>query len=321
MIDEMLEHHRRRMDGMIDIMDALVVGRIDGERMGSGPVLARRHDLALRPRGRQASLVGYDRQICRFVKSDRNSRAGRGQRVAQPAPEIPPRRVDRVSPGGVQRSIDANKLFVLDSVARHAAPLGAQQVRILLYDGRTRPLARRFSRGSMPERGRADKSGLSTAIRAARVILSISESSSDRAMAFRFVHTADVHLDSPPVTLSLRDPELAELIGGATRRAFVGVIDLCLAEQVDALLIAGDLYDGEQTSMNTARFLADQLRRLDKAGVKTFVIRGNHDAESRITRELTLPESVKVFAGRAEAVSLGRGGLEVAVHGVSFEWS
>jgi hypothetical protein len=57
-----------------------------------------------------------------------------------------------------------------------------------------------------------------------------------------------------------------ELIGGATRRAFVAVIDLCLAEQVDALPIAGDLYDGEQTSMKTARFLADQLRRLDEAG-------------------------------------------------------
>jgi DNA repair protein SbcD/Mre11 len=137
-------------------------------------------------------------------------------------------------------------------------------------------------------------------------------------MAFRFVHTADVHLDSPLATLALRDPELAELIGGATRKAFVAVIDLCLSEQVDALMIAGDLYDGEQTSMKTARFLADQLRRLDEAGVKTFVIRGNHDAESRITRQLTLPESVKVFAGRAEAVSLGSRGLDVAVHGVSF---
>jgi DNA repair protein SbcD/Mre11 len=137
-------------------------------------------------------------------------------------------------------------------------------------------------------------------------------------MAFRFVHTADVHLDSPLATLALRDPELAELIGGATRKAFVAVIDLCLSEQVDALMIAGDVYDGEQTSMKTARFLADQLRRLDEAGVKTFVIRGNHDAESRITRELTLPESVKVFGGRAEAVSLGSGGLEATVHGVSF---
>jgi DNA repair exonuclease SbcCD nuclease subunit len=137
-------------------------------------------------------------------------------------------------------------------------------------------------------------------------------------MGLRFVHTADVHLDSPLATLALRDPTLAELIGGATRKAFVAVIDLCLAEQVDALIIAGDLYDGEQTSMKTARFLADQLRRLDEAGVKTFIIRGNHDAESRITRELTLPESVKVFAGRAEAVPLGRDGLEATVHGVSF---
>jgi DNA repair protein SbcD/Mre11 len=170
----------------------------------------------------------------------------------------------------------------------------------------------------MPERAGSDKGALSTGIGAARVTLLISKSSPDKAMAFRFVHTADVHLDSPLATLALRDPELADLIGGATRKAFITVIDLCLSEQVDALLIAGDLYDGEQTSMKTARFLADQLRRLHEAGVATFVIRGNHDAESRITRELTLPESVKVFAGRAEVVSLGHGGLEIALHGVSF---
>jgi DNA repair protein SbcD/Mre11 len=137
-------------------------------------------------------------------------------------------------------------------------------------------------------------------------------------MPFRFLHTADVHLDSPLSTLALRDPTLAGLIGGATRKAFVAVIDLCLSEKVDALLIAGDLYDGEQTSMKTARFLADQLLRLHAAGIRTFIIRGNHDAESRITRELTLPESVKVFTGRAEAVALRCGALEAAVHGVSF---
>ena len=51
----------------------------------------------------------------------------------------------------------------------------------------------------------------------------------------------------------------------------------------------------------------------------TFVIRGNHDAESRITNELTLPELAKVFKGRAEAVSLSRGALDVAVHGISFK--
>jgi DNA repair exonuclease SbcCD nuclease subunit len=137
-------------------------------------------------------------------------------------------------------------------------------------------------------------------------------------MAFRFVHAADIHLDSPLRSLALRDPELAELIGGATRRAFVAIIDLCLEEQVDALLIAGDLYDGDQTSMKTARFLSEQLRRLDQAGVKSFIIRGNHDAMSKITKELSFPDSVKIFGGRAEAVTLTKGGLDIAIHGLSF---
>ncbi len=87
-------------------------------------------------------------------------------------------------------------------------------------------------------------------------------------MPYRFVHAADIHLDSPLRSLVLRDPELAELIGNATRRAFVSIIDLCLTEQVDALLLAGDLYDGDQTSMKTARFLAQQLRRLHAAGIQ-----------------------------------------------------
>jgi DNA repair protein SbcD/Mre11 len=110
------------------------------------------------------------------------------------------------------------------------------------------------------------------------------------------------------------------LVGNATRRALVTIVDLCLDEQVDALLLAGDLYDGDQTSMKTARFLATQLRRLDEAGIRTFVIRGNHDALSRITRELVLPETVKVFGGRAEAITIERdsGSVPIVVHGLSF---
>lgn len=137
---------------------------------------------------------------------------------------------------------------------------------------------------------------------------------------FRFIHAADIHLDSPLRSLALRDPGLAALIGNATRRAFVGIVDIALKERVDAVLIAGDLYDGDQTSMKTARFLVEQLRRLDAAGIPTFIIRGNHDAVSRITRELVLPPSVKVFGGRAEAVAVerGPGRFPVVVHGLSF---
>lgn len=137
---------------------------------------------------------------------------------------------------------------------------------------------------------------------------------------YRFLHAADIHLDSPLRSLALRNPDLADLIGNATRRAFVRIIDICLEERVDALLLAGDLYDGDQTSMKTARFLAEQIRQLHEAGIRVFVIRGNHDAMSRITKELIFPDSVKLFGGRAEAVAIDRevGQFPVAIHGLSF---
>ena len=139
-------------------------------------------------------------------------------------------------------------------------------------------------------------------------------------MPFRFVHTADLHLDSPLRSLALRNADLAEIVRSASRRAFAKIVDLCIAEQVDALLIAGDLYDGSQTSMNTALFLGRELRRLDEAGIQTFIIRGNHDAQSQVTNELTLPPSAHVFKGKAKAVLAKTlaSGRDVYVHGVSF---
>ena len=137
-------------------------------------------------------------------------------------------------------------------------------------------------------------------------------------MPFRFVHTADLHLDSPLRSLALRNPELADLVGDASRQALIAIVDLCLEEQVDALVIAGDLYDGEQTSMKTARFLATQLERLHRARIHVYKIRGNHDAMSKIARDLVMPETVKIFGGHAEAIEIMKGGLPVAIHGLSF---
>jgi DNA repair exonuclease SbcCD nuclease subunit len=137
-------------------------------------------------------------------------------------------------------------------------------------------------------------------------------------MPFRFVHTADIHLDSPLRSLALRNGDLAALVGDATRQALVAIVDLCLDEHVDALVIAGDLYDGDQTSMKTARFLASQMQRLDAAGIAVFTIRGNHDALSKITHELVLPPGVKIFSGRPETIEFSKGGMAIAVHGLSF---
>ncbi len=72
--------------------------------------------------------------------------------------------------------------------------------------------------------------------------------------------------------------------------------------------------------MKTARFLAGELSRLAKAGIRTFIIRGNHDAMSRVTRELVLPDAVKLFGGTPDTVLIERasGDRPVAVHGLSF---
>ena len=133
---------------------------------------------------------------------------------------------------------------------------------------------------------------------------------------FKFIHTADIHLDSPLKSLALRDPQIAEIIGCATRRTLERIIDLCLEEHVHALIIAGDLYDGDQRSTKTAAFLCRQMRRLEEANVRVFMIRGNHDSESSITRVLELPPNVHVFSGHGRVEELRD--LGVAIHGVSY---
>ena len=137
-------------------------------------------------------------------------------------------------------------------------------------------------------------------------------------MTFRFVHTADLHLDSPLISLALRDPELAAEVGVASRTALTRIVDLCLAEAVDALLIAGDLWDGSQTSAKTPRFLKQELTRLSDAGIRSFILRGNHDAASKISRELEPPPLCHVFGTKPGTEQFEVGGHSIAVHGVSF---
>ena len=135
-------------------------------------------------------------------------------------------------------------------------------------------------------------------------------------MTFRFIHTADVHLDSPLLSLALKEPDAAELVANATRQTFVKTVDLCLDERVDAFLIAGDLYDGELRSMKTAAFFTNEMRRLTSARIKVFIVRGNHDAESVMTKHLDLPDGVHVFSKAGETVSFES--EDVFLHGMSF---
>ena len=131
----------------------------------------------------------------------------------------------------------------------------------------------------------------------------------------RLLHTADIHLDSPLRSLALRDEALAQRVRAATRMAFTRIVDIALHEQVAALLIAGDLFDGAERSARTAAYLAAQLDRLRAAGIRVCYIKGNHDAENPITGEVDLPGNVHVFDGRGGKLELAPG---LWIHGVSF---
>lgn len=133
----------------------------------------------------------------------------------------------------------------------------------------------------------------------------------------RFLHAADIHLDSPLLGLAGRAGARADELVGATRRALVRLVDAALAEPVAFLIIAGDLYDGDWRDFMTGLFFAGQMARLERANIPVIILRGNHDAESLMTRQLSLPGNVRVFSARkAETIRLDD--LRVALHGRSF---
>lgn len=109
---------------------------------------------------------------------------------------------------------------------------------------------------------------------------------------FRFLHTADIHLDSPLKGLRRYQGAPVELVEHATRRALEKMVQLAIDQQVDFVVIAGDLYDGTWPDHNTGLFFSRQMSRLRQASIPVFLIRGNHDAASRVTENLELPDNV-----------------------------
>ena len=105
----------------------------------------------------------------------------------------------------------------------------------------------------------------------------------------RFVHAADLHLDSPFSGLRSIVPEIAQTLHQATFNAYDKIIDLCIREQVDALLVAGDIFDGADRSLRAQLKFADGLNRLEAANIRSFICHGNHDPLDGWEAQITLP--------------------------------
>jgi hypothetical protein len=133
----------------------------------------------------------------------------------------------------------------------------------------------------------------------------------------KLVHAADIHLDSPMHGLAAYDGAPVDELRLAARRAFGALVDLCLDERADVLTIGGDLYDGDWHDYATGAFFAREAARLAEAGIPVVLVTGNHDAASRITKSLRLPESVHVLPVDAPGTVLLEE-LGLAVHGQGY---
>lgn len=132
----------------------------------------------------------------------------------------------------------------------------------------------------------------------------------------RFLHAADVHLDSPLLGLGSLDEETANALRGVTREALTALVEEALKNAVHFVVFAGDLYDGTQRDVRTALFFHQQIARLTREGIPVVVLHGNHDAATELRK---LPEHplIHTFPHRKPStIRLER--LNVALHGQSF---
>ena len=135
---------------------------------------------------------------------------------------------------------------------------------------------------------------------------------------FKFIHCADLHLDSPLRGLSKKMEGSVDEIRSATRRALEKLVELSIEERIRFVVIAGDVFDGDGQDFKTALFFNECMGKLNKAGIQVFLISGNHDAASNITRSLVdMPNVTRFSVDKPETKLLEE--IRVAIHGQGFK--
>ena len=118
-----------------------------------------------------------------------------------------------------------------------------------------------------------------------------------RAPMFKFLHAADIHLDSPLRGLDRYEGAPVERVPRRRPAGRSRTSSSWRSTRRSAfVLIVGDLYDGDWPDYNTGLFFSKQMARLRDAGIPVVLIRGNHDAENRMTQDLRLPDNVRFLS-------------------------
>jgi len=116
-------------------------------------------------------------------------------------------------------------------------------------------------------------------------------------MTFRFAHLADLHVGA------WRERSLAEAGLAAVRAAF----ERCIAERVDFIVIAGDLFDATLPDMAHVRETAEVLRRVREAAIPVYATYGSHDYSPSATSVIDVLEASGLFTKLMAADVAGEG--------------
>lgn len=137
----------------------------------------------------------------------------------------------------------------------------------------------------------------------------------------RYIHAADLHLDTPFRGLSreaAQGSHLAQLLHDATFKALERLFRLCEAEKPDFLVLAGDVYNEEDHSVKAQLRLRDGCLRLKAAGIRVFIAHGNHDPLNSMLESIRWPDNVTIFGPEVERHIVEKNGMPLAVvHGIS----
>jgi len=136
----------------------------------------------------------------------------------------------------------------------------------------------------------------------------------------RFIHTADLHLDTPFKGLSRLNSDLSKRLKDATFRSFRNIINLCSEKKVDFLVISGDIFDSESKSLAAQLRFVSELKSLSEKGIPVYFVCGNHDPLKSWLDKIDLPENVLRF-GHSEGQfhTFWKSGTAIAdIHGISF---
>jgi DNA repair exonuclease SbcCD nuclease subunit len=138
--------------------------------------------------------------------------------------------------------------------------------------------------------------------------------------AFTFLHTGDLHLDTPFTGLSTAAaPHVAERLRVATLTVWDRIVALALERKVDFVVVAGDVFESETRSLLAQLRFADGLRELSDAGVPSFVVTGNHDPLSGWEATVDWPVLAHRFGPELDSRPVMRDGREIArVFGISY---